>query len=43
MLVLLQWIPGFMVGIEFVTEEAMIVFDLGILRVMLFYGKEKPA
>lgn len=40
MLVVLQFIPGCMVGIEFVTEEDLVVFDLFILRVMVFYNNK---
>lgn len=43
MLVILQWIPGVMVGLEFVTEDDLVVIDLLILRVMIFYNKENPA
>lgn len=40
MLVVLQLIPGCMVGVELVTEEDLVVFDLFILRVMIFYGNK---
>jgi len=38
MLVVFQFIPGCMVGVELVTEEDLIVFDLFIVRVMIFYN-----
>jgi len=36
MLLILQWIPGMMLGLEFPYK--MIVLDLLIVRVMLLYG-----
>lgn len=43
-MIMLQWISGFMVGIEFQWEEEVFVLDLGIIRVVVLYGdKQKPA
>jgi hypothetical protein len=42
MFIVFSFIPGFMIGIEFPDQDQMIVIDLFILRVMVFYGKEKP-
>lgn len=42
MLVILQFIPGVMAGIEWNYEDDMVIIDLLILRVMFFYNvKEK--
>jgi len=43
-MILLQWISGFMVGIEFQWEESVFILDLGIFRVIVVYGdKQRPA
>lgn len=42
MMFILQFIPGCMVGIEFLFEDDMVVLDLAIIRVMIFYGKQPP-
>lgn len=43
-MILLQWISGFMIGVEFQWEEEVLVLDLGIIRVVILYGdKQKPA
>jgi len=36
MLIIFQWIPGMMLGLEF--PGRMVVLDLFILRVMLLWG-----
>lgn len=42
MLVILQFIPGIMVGIEWCYDNDLLVVDLLIVRVMFFYNvKEK--
>jgi hypothetical protein len=43
-MILLQWISGFMVGMEFQWEQDVFVIDLGIVRIVILYGdREKPA
>jgi hypothetical protein len=43
-MILLQWISGFMIGLEFQWEDDVFVLDLGIIRVVVLYGdKQKPA
>lgn len=39
--IIIQLIPGFMVGIEFLWDEGCLVIDLGIVRVM-FIPEESP-
>lgn len=29
-----EWITGFMVGIEFYSEESTVILDLGIIRIL---------
>lgn len=42
-MILLQWISGVMVGIEFPPEQEIVVIDLFIVRVVIVYGsKQKP-
>jgi len=42
-MILLQLISGVMVGMEFQFEQKLLVFDLLIFRVVIFYGDiEKP-
>ena len=40
-MILLQFITGFMVGIEWCENEAMIVADLGIIRIFWYYDMSK--
>jgi len=42
MMIILQFIPGCMVGIEFLTEDDIVVLDLLIVRVMICYGDKSP-
>lgn len=42
MMFILRLIPGCMVGIEFLWDDDVIVFDLLILRVMVCYGGSNP-
>jgi len=42
MIFIFQFIPGCMVGVEFLYEDDMVVLDLAIIRVMIYYGKESP-
>ncbi len=38
-MIILQVITGFMVGVEFLWDEKMVVFDVGIIRLFVHYGK----
>ena len=43
-MILLQWISGCMVGIEFQFEQSAVILDLVIVRVIIVYGdKQRPA
>ncbi len=43
-MILLQWISGFMLGIEVQFEQDVFILDLGIVRVIIVYGdKQRPA
>lgn len=42
-MIILRWISGFMVGIEFEWDSEAVILDLGIIRVIVLYGdKRKP-
>lgn len=35
MMIAIQFIPGLMFGVEYLWEDGVIVFDIGIFRVMI--------
>jgi len=41
MFIVFSFIPGFMLGIEFLWDEGCLVIDLGIVR-MMFIPEESP-
>lgn len=38
MAIVLEFIPGFMVGVEYLWDDKVFVMDLGILRIYLVFN-----
>jgi hypothetical protein len=43
MMIAVSFISGVMLGLEFVFEDDLVVIDLFIVRLMIFYNNDGPA